>query len=91
MDNHEKENALNIVAQDRTYQIYAESPEDARYITSTYSMGKTNSYCLFALSAPLYIKVMCGDKVPPCGCLWKFICGVIFNDMFADWRFLNSL
>uniref|UniRef100_A0A3Q3W028 Myosin X, like 1 n=1 Tax=Mola mola TaxID=94237 RepID=A0A3Q3W028_MOLML len=29
VDNHEKENALNIVAQDRTYQIYAESPEDA--------------------------------------------------------------
>lgn len=32
VDNHEKENALNIVTEDRTYQIYAESPEDARYI-----------------------------------------------------------
>ncbi|KAG1945655.1 unconventional myosin-X [Pimephales promelas] len=29
VDNHEKENALNIVTDDRTYQIYAESPEDA--------------------------------------------------------------
>uniref|UniRef100_A0A672PMT3 Unconventional myosin-X-like n=1 Tax=Sinocyclocheilus grahami TaxID=75366 RepID=A0A672PMT3_SINGR len=29
LDNHEKENALNIVTEDRTYQIYAESPEDA--------------------------------------------------------------
>ncbi|XP_077473442.1 unconventional myosin-X isoform X1 [Stigmatopora argus] len=29
VDNHEKENALNIVTEERTYQIYAESPEDA--------------------------------------------------------------
>uniref|UniRef100_A0A671Z002 Unconventional myosin-X-like n=1 Tax=Sparus aurata TaxID=8175 RepID=A0A671Z002_SPAAU len=29
LDNHEKENALNIVTDERTYQIYAESPEDA--------------------------------------------------------------
>uniref|UniRef100_A0A671NS70 Unconventional myosin-X-like n=1 Tax=Sinocyclocheilus anshuiensis TaxID=1608454 RepID=A0A671NS70_9TELE len=29
VDNHEKENALNIVTEDRTYQIYAECPEDA--------------------------------------------------------------
>ncbi|XP_030643484.1 unconventional myosin-X [Chanos chanos] len=29
VDNHEKENALNIVTEDRTYHIYAESPEDA--------------------------------------------------------------
>ncbi|CAB1418909.1 unnamed protein product, partial [Pleuronectes platessa] len=29
VDNHEKENALNIVTDDRTYHIYAESPEDA--------------------------------------------------------------
>uniref|UniRef100_A0A8C2BW91 Uncharacterized protein n=1 Tax=Cyprinus carpio TaxID=7962 RepID=A0A8C2BW91_CYPCA len=29
LDNHEKENALNIVTEDRTFQIYAESPEDA--------------------------------------------------------------
>lgn len=35
VDNHEKENALNIVTEERTYHIYAESPEDARYITST--------------------------------------------------------
>lgn len=31
VDNHEKENALNIVTGERTYHIYAESPEDARY------------------------------------------------------------
>lgn len=36
VDNHEKENALNIVTEDRTYQIYAESPEDARYISNLY-------------------------------------------------------
>ncbi|XP_037394855.1 unconventional myosin-X [Pygocentrus nattereri] len=29
VDNHEKENALNIVTEDRTYQIYAETPEEA--------------------------------------------------------------
>uniref|UniRef100_A0A8D0AEX4 Myosin X, like 3 n=1 Tax=Sander lucioperca TaxID=283035 RepID=A0A8D0AEX4_SANLU len=29
VDNHEKENALNIVTEERTYHIYAESPEDA--------------------------------------------------------------
>nr|XP_043875706.1 unconventional myosin-X isoform X2 [Solea senegalensis] len=29
VDNHEKENALNIVTDERTYHIYAESPEDA--------------------------------------------------------------
>ncbi|KAM6986769.1 LOW QUALITY PROTEIN: unconventional myosin-X [Aplochiton taeniatus] len=29
VDNHEKENALNIVTEERTYQIYAETPEDA--------------------------------------------------------------
>lgn len=34
VDNHEKENALNIVTDERTYHIYAESPEDARYIIS---------------------------------------------------------
>lgn len=32
VDNHEKENALNVVTEERTYHIYAESPEDARYI-----------------------------------------------------------
>lgn len=31
MDNHEKENALNIVTDERTYQVFAESPEDARW------------------------------------------------------------
>lgn len=30
MNNHEKENALNIVTDERTYQVFAESPEDAR-------------------------------------------------------------
>ncbi|XP_008397966.1 unconventional myosin-X isoform X4 [Poecilia reticulata] len=29
VDNHEKENALNIVTDERTYQVFAESPEDA--------------------------------------------------------------
>lgn len=31
VDNHEKENALNIVTDERTYQVFAESPEDARW------------------------------------------------------------
>lgn len=31
VNNHEKENALNIVTDERTYQVFAESPEDARY------------------------------------------------------------
>ncbi|XP_036401500.1 unconventional myosin-X-like [Megalops cyprinoides] len=29
VDNHEKENALNIVTEERTYHVFAESPEDA--------------------------------------------------------------
>ncbi|XP_023661619.2 unconventional myosin-X [Paramormyrops kingsleyae] len=29
VDNHEKENALNIVTEERTFQVFAESPEDA--------------------------------------------------------------
>uniref|UniRef100_A0A8C2GUX8 Myosin X, like 1 n=1 Tax=Cyprinus carpio TaxID=7962 RepID=A0A8C2GUX8_CYPCA len=29
VDNHEKENALNIVTDERTFQVFAESPEDA--------------------------------------------------------------
>lgn len=48
VDNHEKENALNIVTEERTYHIYAESPEDARYIISTVSI-----LIISALSAPL--------------------------------------
>ncbi len=32
VDNHEKENALNIVTDERTYQVFAESPEDARHV-----------------------------------------------------------
>lgn len=32
VDNHEKENALNIVTDERTYQVFAESPEDARWV-----------------------------------------------------------
>ena len=36
VDNHEKENALNIVTEERTYHIYTESPEDARYMRPTH-------------------------------------------------------
>lgn len=39
VDNHEKENALNVVTDERTYQIYAESPEDARYVSSVPPCG----------------------------------------------------
>lgn len=38
VDNHEKENALNVVTDERTYQIYAESPEDARYAAHLLSL-----------------------------------------------------
>uniref|UniRef100_A0A7M4FPW2 Unconventional myosin-X-like n=1 Tax=Crocodylus porosus TaxID=8502 RepID=A0A7M4FPW2_CROPO len=34
VDIHEKENALDIVTEDRIYHVVAESPEDARYETS---------------------------------------------------------
>lgn len=56
VDNHEKENALNIVTEERTYHIYAESPEDARYMIPTFSI-----LIRFAVS-----------QVPPCGCQWYF-------------------
>lgn len=46
MDNHEKENALNIVTEERTYHIYAESPEDARYIKSAHSADLTGTFLL---------------------------------------------
>lgn len=38
VDNHEKENALNVVTDERTYQIYAESPEDARYTSHLFPL-----------------------------------------------------
>lgn len=73
MDNHEKENALNIVTEERTYHIYAESPEDARYSTSIYSMSANlwlfHEWCLTLSSSPCKSDVW---KVPPCGCQWKF-------------------
>lgn len=42
VDNHEKENALNIVTEERTYHIYAESPEDARCVISICSTEMIN-------------------------------------------------
>lgn len=64
MDNHEKENALNIVTEERTYHIYAESPEDARYII--YITIFYTNICIVSASA----RTMSGDKGPPCGCNW---------------------
>lgn len=52
VDNHEKENALNIVTGERTYHIYAESPEDARYIICPFSI-----LIISASSAPWREKV----------------------------------
>lgn len=49
MDNHEKENALNIVTEERTYHIYAESPEEARYMIPTFPI-----LFVFALSALVF-------------------------------------
>ncbi|XP_056894751.1 unconventional myosin-X isoform X1 [Takifugu flavidus] len=43
VDNHEKENALNIVTEERTYHIYAESPEDASCWFSVLSRVHTAS------------------------------------------------
>uniref|UniRef100_A0A3B3ZCM5 Myosin X, like 1 n=1 Tax=Periophthalmus magnuspinnatus TaxID=409849 RepID=A0A3B3ZCM5_9GOBI len=40
VDNHEKENALNIVTEERTYQVFAESPEDG-----TLDVGLIDSVC----------------------------------------------
>lgn len=43
VDNHEKENALNIVTDERTYQVFAESPEDARFEGDiSYYVSKNN-------------------------------------------------
>lgn len=49
VDNHEKENALNIVTDERTYHIYAESPEDARYAISIDSIDIMYLLCLFCM------------------------------------------
>lgn len=52
VDNHEKENALNVVTEERTYQIYAESPEDARYTAHLLSLvadGKNSHLRLLIL------------------------------------------
>lgn len=46
MDNHEKENALNIVTDERTYQVFAESPEDARYCMMETAEEKRNQHRL---------------------------------------------
>lgn len=68
MDNHEKENALNIVTEERTYHIYAESPEDARYMIPIFSV----LIILYLLCQRFCVKAVSGDKVPPCGCQWYF-------------------
>lgn len=75
MDNHEKENALNIVTEERTYHIYAESPEDARYSISMYSIS-TNLWLFYEWCLTLSSALRKHDvwKVPPCGCQWKFQC-----------------
>lgn len=83
VDNHEKENALNIVTEERTYHIYAESPEDARYHISVYSISSN----LWLLYEPCF--TWCVES----STLWLPVevhC-VIFNYMFADFHFLNSL
>lgn len=46
VDNHEKENALNVVTDERTYHIYAESPEDARY---THAFHRNHQLIIAAL------------------------------------------
>lgn len=66
VDNHEKENALNIVTEERTYHIYAESPEDARF-------GTFSTVIIPCLLCQHFCgKPTSGGKVPPCGCQWYF-------------------
>uniref|UniRef100_A0A673CT73 Myosin X, like 1 n=1 Tax=Sphaeramia orbicularis TaxID=375764 RepID=A0A673CT73_9TELE len=43
VDNHEKENALNIVTEERTYHIYAESPEDMHHWIGLLQKSKGDS------------------------------------------------
>lgn len=63
MNNHEKENALNLVTDERTYQVFAESPEDARcggglsHFVDTFSaflldlcIQTFNDFCVFLCS-----------------------------------------
>lgn len=72
VDNHEKENALNIVTEERTYHIYAESPEDARYFIIFYQFFQLSFFifyviisrflfilffCLFLTYLPVYLKM----------------------------------
>lgn len=67
MDNHEKENALNIVTDERTYQVFAESPEDARWVgreVSNKALFKMEENLTVGLSvraaAGLTFSVRCG-------------------------------
>ncbi len=64
VDNHEKENALNIVTDERTYQVFAESPEDARhvntfmyraYVFSAIGPNCSPSLCMFSFALLLLV------------------------------------
>lgn len=68
VDNHEKENALNIVTEDRTYQIYAESPEDARYFFNCVYKACGCKMCLECISVYLW-----------CLLVVDFICIMLIN------------
>lgn len=74
VDNHEKENALNIVTEERTYHIYAESPEDARYMIRTH----ISILIIFALSARQCKNNVWGQSSP----LWMPVVFFI-NSTFA--------
>ena len=49
VDNHVKENALNIVTEERTYHIYAESPEDARWVSMATPSSLAISFSIITL------------------------------------------
>lgn len=55
VDNHEKENALNIVTEERTYHIYAESPEDARYFIIFHQFFQLSFFIFYVIISRFFI------------------------------------
>ncbi|KAI7807751.1 unconventional myosin-X [Triplophysa rosa] len=76
VDNHEKENALNIVTDERTYQVFAESPEDAS--------GWFNMLSRVATATPEQLMEMSHEQANPKNAVGTLDVGLIDSVCASD-------
>ncbi|XP_062383564.1 unconventional myosin-X [Sardina pilchardus] len=76
VDNHEKENALNIVTEERTYQVFAESPEDAS--------GWFNVLSRVAVATPEQLMEMSHEQANPKNAVGTLDVGLIDSVCASD-------